>query len=142
PPLRQREDDVLLLADHFLRQLAPAGATLSLSDEAAALLRRYSWPGNVRELRNAIDHALALRRNDRIELSDLPVSIQQAPTTPLTPARSREAALDDAEREYLIALLKQNEGNVAQSARVAGLSRQGLHKLLQKHQLAADAFRP
>lgn len=142
PPLRQRDDDVLLLANHFLRQLAPAGVTLTLSEDAAACLRRYSWPGNVRELRNAIEHALALRRSDRIELGDLPVGIQHAQATPLTIAHSREAALENAEREYLIALLRQNEGNVAQSARVAGLSRQGLHKLLQKHQLAADSYRP
>lgn len=143
PPLRERGDDVLLLADHFVQQLAPRDRRPQISDAAAALLRSYSWPGNVRELRNAIEHALAMGQAETIAPADLPGGLSSAVTNPtITPATSREAALEKAEYEYLVSLLTQQQGNVAQSARVAGLSRQGLHKLLQKHGLNAETFRP
>lgn len=142
PPLRDRDEDMLLLANHFVSQLTPETQRPSITDDAANALRAYPWPGNVRELRNAIEHALALRQGNTISASDLPGTVRRQ-TVDAQPASvgSRDAALDEAEREYLVALLRDQQGNVAQSARVAGLSRQGLHKLLQKHSLDADTFR-
>jgi two-component system response regulator HydG len=148
PPLRARGDDVLLLAQHFLRQLRnPKTGATNFSDEALEFLRSYSWPGNIRELRNAVEHALAVTREDTITAGDLPAALRRrmaadSPSIEATPsAMSREDALNDAEKNYLIALLQQNEGNISRAARQADISRQGLHKLLKKYGLEAREHR-
>lgn len=154
PPLRDRGDDVELLARHFLDRLRPsARGDLQWSDEALERLVDYDWPGNIRELRNAVEHGIAMARTDRILAGDLPLAVRtdsrpstQASTATAPPDsrkfESRTAAIDEAEREYLIRLLKEHAGNVARSAIHAGLSRQGLHKLLRKHAIDAAEFRP
>ena len=148
PPLRERGDDVILLAEHFLRVLKrQSSKAKELSPEAMSLLREYSWPGNIRELRNAMERGIAMARGPVITPADLPVQLQRGNQRARANAGSgasatRAGALDDAEREYLASLLNKNSGNVAQSAREAGLSRQGLHKLLKKHGLDANQYRP
>jgi two-component system response regulator HydG len=148
PPLRERGDDVILLAEHFLRTLqGRSGKVKELAPEAVALLRQYSWPGNIRELRNAIERGIAMARGEVITPAELPAALRRA-TSKLSSSDQRitaathAGALDGAEREYLACLLEKNAGNVAQSAREAGLSRQGLHKLLKKHGLDANKYRP
>ena len=148
PPLRCRGDDVVLLANHFLRQLqASKPRVTGLSAQTTELLKRYSWLGNIRELRNAIEHGLAMARTDLIAPGDLPAAIQRATldaeaTAPSeTPPGSRAEALQGAERDYLVALLRENAGNVARSASQAGMSRQGLHKRLKKHDIDSNEFR-
>jgi DNA-binding NtrC family response regulator len=139
---------VILLAEHFLHTLKGKGSKAKeLAPEAMALLREYSWPGNIRELRNAMERAIAMARGPVITPADLPVQVQRINLrSPANAARGAAAthadALGDAEREYLASLLSKNSGNVAQSARDAGLSRQGLHKLLKKHGLDAKQYRP
>jgi two-component system response regulator HydG len=148
PALRDRGNDVILLAQHFLQHLqSDERRVVGFSDEALALLRSYTWPGNIRELRNAIERGLAMARGDVIMPTDLPLAIQRA--KPEGTARveaklrgaSRADTLDDAERDYLASLLQENVGNVSQAARQAGMSRQGLHKLLKKHDLDATDYR-
>lgn len=147
PPLRDRGEDVQRLADHFLTVLQTADPRVSgLADEVRACFRRYPWPGNIRELRNVIERALALARSASIELSDLPAAMQKASlagsrTDTAEPLAPHAQILDTAERVYLISLLEQNEGNVSRAAKQAGLSRQGLHRLLSKHGIAASSFR-
>ncbi len=149
PPLRQRGDDVVLLADHFLSQLqASRPRVAGFSPDTIEILRRYSWPGNIRELRNAVEHGLAMTREDRIAPKDLPAALQRATLASLatassgSPSGSRAEALEIAEHDYLVALMRENAGNVAHSANQAGMSRQGLHKLLRKHGVDAAAYRP
>jgi DNA-binding NtrC family response regulator len=148
PPLRQRGDDVMLLANHFLEQLQPADRrVLGFSTNAVELFKRYPWPGNIRELRNAIEHGLAMARTEVIAPSDLPSALQRATLASLATESSnkvtgsRAEALETAEHDYLVALMRENAGNVAQSASQAGMSRQGLHKLLKKHGVDADEYR-
>jgi len=148
PPLRDRGDDVQLLADHFLRVLRATNPRVSaLADEVRTCFRRYQWPGNIRELRNVIERALALARSTCIELSDLPAALQKAADaapaaeSAAAPGASHGQALDAAERAYLVSLLRHHQGNVSRAAKQAGLSRQGLHRLLNKHGIAADDFR-
>lgn len=144
PPLRQRGDDVVLLARHFLSQLGSADATAQeFSDEVIASFRQYAWPGNIRELRNVVERALALARSPEIQITDLPPALRSTGRgESIEPhIRSREDTIEHAERGYLTSLLEQHRGNVSQAARQAGMSRQGLHKLLQKHQLAAADYR-
>jgi DNA-binding NtrC family response regulator len=117
------------------------------SDEARTALLQYPWPGNIRELRNAVERGLALARTAWTTPADLPPAMQRASIgagktkRPETSGASRAEALDSAERDYLIAMLRENTGNVARTARQAGMSRQGLHKLLKKHGIIARDFR-
>jgi two-component system, NtrC family, response regulator AtoC len=149
PPLHARGNDVELLARHFLEQLrGTRRPEANFADETLALLRQYAWPGNIRELRNAVEHALAVSRHDTIVPGDMPAALRR-PTSAASasgetepPAPSRADALRDAERNYLAALLRQNDGNIARAARQADMSRQGLHKLLKKHGLPTNERRP
>jgi DNA-binding NtrC family response regulator len=148
PALRDRGDDVILLARHFVEQLrASHRRAVGFSDESLALLRQYSWPGNIRELRNVVERGLTMARGEEILPSDLPAAIRLAEANAgrsqvTRISGTRAETVDDAERDYLISLLRGNSGNVAKSARQAGLSRQGLHKLLNKHGVDASDFRP
>jgi DNA-binding NtrC family response regulator len=147
PPLRQRGEDVVLLAQHFLdafRQHQP-NAT-GYSAEVLDCFRRYHWPGNVRELANVVERAIALAAQPRIRISDLPPalrpdSLRQASPCPGSEPASRSATLEETERHYLIDLLQRCEGNVSESAKQAGMSRQGFHKLLKKHGISAAPYR-
>lgn len=160
PPLRNRGSDVLFLAEHSVRTLGPPESSeLTLADEAKRFIQAYSWPGNIRELRNAMEHALALAKGQQIDGKDLPATVrcttedatshagpEEVVDLPRTAAiaampKSREEAMELAEREYLLRLLREYRGNVSQAARQAGLSRQGLHKLLSKHGLKAANYR-
>lgn len=147
PPLRQRGDDVILLAQHFLGTLRASESNIDgFSDEVVACFQRYRWPGNIRELRNVVERALALARTKQIEVSDLPPPLQQSTLvnnaiSAGTLRGSRYEALDDAEHDYLVSLLKSHQGNVSKAAHQASMSRQGLHKLLRKHGIEAAEFR-
>lgn len=147
PPLRERGGDIVLLAEHFLRTLRPAGSPVQgFSEEVMGCFERYAWPGNIRELRNVVERGLALARTDAIEKEDLPTalntyaqSLQQDAAQP--PGASRDAALDEAEHAYLISLLEEHGGNVSRAALQADMSRQGMHKLLKKHGISAADYR-
>ncbi len=148
PPLRERGEDIYLLAMHFLRELqGDEQRVKGFTDEARAQLLQYTWPGNIRELRNVVERAVALARSEWITPADLPPAVQRPTATTIqTPSGNmhgvtRADALEAAEREYLVGMLSKNHGNIAQTAREAGVSRQGLHKLLKKHGIDADEFR-
>ena len=146
PPLRERGADVLLLAEHFLQVLqADECRVQGFSADVTERLRRYAWPGNIRELRNVVERAVALARTDMVQLHDLPQAILEEPAASQSVAVlaeiSREEALDAADHSYLSALLEKHGGNVSNAARQAGLSRQGLHKLLTRHGLDPAEYR-
>jgi DNA-binding NtrC family response regulator len=148
PPLRERGDDVVLLANYFLCRLAALNPrVVEIAPEALDVFRRHAWPGNVRELRNCLEHALSMARGERLELADLPASVAQAaatsrPAAPIAaPNRSRLAAVADAEIQYVSGLLTRHRGNVSRCAKEAGMTRQGFHKLLAKLGVSADVFR-
>lgn len=151
PPLRDRGDDVLELAEHFLSQLLPPASRIEgFTDACLERFRSYPWPGNVRELRNAIESAIALCSTPRIDVTNLPdwIASPTAATTPVAADAlaaagelSRQEALGTTDKRYFEALLKQYHGNISRAARHAGLSRQSLHKLLNKHNISAAQFR-
>ena len=147
PPLRDRGDDMILLADTFLANLQQGEARITgLSGEVIDCFRRYRWPGNIRELRNVIERTIALSRTKTVQLCDLPNPMREAEASTSRPVSvlaeiSREEALDNADQSYLAALLEKHKGNISQAAQQAGLSRQGMHKLLSRHGLDAAEFR-
>ncbi|MGH7470678.1 MAG: sigma-54-dependent transcriptional regulator [Longimicrobiales bacterium] len=131
PPLRERADDVLLLAAHFLGVYAdkydrdlkgfdPAGQTA---------LRLHAWPGNVRELAHAVERAILLTRGDRITAQDL--GLQSRPEA----AGPDEMTLEEAERAFIRKVLAKHSGNVLAAAEQLGMSRSALYRRIQHHGL-------
>ncbi len=127
PPLHQRGGDVLLLAQHFLAQQADfyAEPQRQLSAEAVAALHRYNWPGNVRELANAIEHAYVLSSGALIELTDLPIRLQETATPGLSGSEA-SLLLSDVERRTIVEALKRSGWRKAAAARLLGMNIQRL----------------
>jgi transcriptional regulator with PAS, ATPase and Fis domain len=137
PPLRDRMDDLPLLADHFLAREKPPRTVGDLPRHVWELFLTHRWPGNVRELRNAIQQLLAMP--DRSPLSwttddPTPARPSATPAAELLPLRiARREAIDTFERSYLSLALARAGGSVTRAAAIAEVSRQILSKLLQKH---------
>jgi len=141
PPLRERLEDIPLLAQAFLREFARENEkpVNSFTAEASELLLRYPWPGNVRELRTAIERGVVLCRGDRITARDLPPALREAggagpaETQPL-PART-DRTVKEAEKELVVRALKEADGNRTLAAAKLGLSRRTLHRKLHAYHL-------
>jgi len=146
PPLRERPDDVQLLATHFLGKYGSKveGAIKGFEPEALIALETYTWPGNVRELQNVIERACALADGEMITLGELPphLRVPAALKARATSARhgnkmtlkeAREHWIGQLERAYVADLLKQAGGNVSAAARSAGVDRKTLRQLVSKH---------
>jgi DNA-binding NtrC family response regulator len=135
PPLRERPEDIALLARHFAARAASESgrAALQIDDEAMACLTRHSWPGNVRELQNAIQHAAILCRGDHISRDDLPPRITGAALSGinLDGAVATGLTLDELEREYIRATLASVDGNKSEAAAILGIDRKTLYRKLE-----------
>jgi len=132
-PLRERPEDVLPLARHFLaRHLAEAGRRLELSATAIAALLAHPWPGNVRELENAIERGVVLARGETIEPEDLLLHETVRVTDRVPDAGSLQAALDGAAAARLRAALDAGGGNRAEAARQLGIDRTTLYRLMKR----------
>jgi two-component system response regulator AtoC len=151
PPLRDRREDVALLAAHFLEKHANAlrKRIEGFDAEATRVLAGYAWPGNVRELENAVERAVAVASGPLILPTDLPADVRGAqegalPAEVLSRMPYREAvdlARDRVSREYLAALLREHEGNVTQAAQQAGMERESLHRLLRRYGVRSEDFK-
>ncbi len=135
PPLRERGDDIVLLAQHFLED--GAGAARTLSAAAQARLRAYPWPGNVRELRNAMQRCQVLVRTPTIEAHDLDEVLagDAAAASADTPALTLPEAIAQLEKKMIQAALTQAQGNRAEAARRLGIHRQLLYRKLDDYGL-------
>lgn len=134
PPLCERREDILPLAEFFLARFAGEmqKGISGLSAAVAQVLRRYTWPGNVRELRNVIERAVVLSRAREIELADLPLKLQQDGGDP-PPQDNR---LESLERNLLKDTLASHQGNVSAAALDLGISRSTLRYRIKKYHLA------
>ena len=139
PPLRDRREDIPLLANHFLARLAQKyhKHLNGFAPEALKALTLYSWPGNVRQLYNVVEQVCALATGLLVP----PSLVQRALRVPSVEILSLAAARERFERDYLIGLLKVTGGNVADAARLAERNRTEFYRLLQKHGLTPDSFR-
>lgn len=140
PPLRERREDIPLLAEHFERRYAAQYevSPKRISPEAMAALVAYEWPGNIRQLQNAIERAFALSSADVIDLADLPPAVRGAPAPPLSPAGGEEnnlPTLAAAERQLIAAALRRSGGNKNEAARMLGIDRQRLYRKIEKYGL-------
>ena len=134
PPLRERRDDVIPLARHLI---ADASERLGLkvdgmSARVADQLLRYDWPGNVRELGNAMERSVALARGVLIELEDLPEEVRAAVAVP-SALIGDIRALEDVERDYILAALDRNDGNQTQTAKQLGIGTATLYRKLKSY---------
>jgi two-component system response regulator HydG len=141
PPLRVRGNDVLLLAQHFVRRFAPGAGknVVGLSPAAAARLLEYPWPGNVRELSNAIERAIALTRYEEIAVEDLPERVQshkKGPLLDLGAEPSEIVPLEEVERRYILRVLEAVSGNKSLAAQLLGLDRKTLYRKLERYGVA------
>lgn len=137
PPLRVRETDILLLAQHFLSEIAEQSGkgVRGLAPEAARKMLDYRWPGNVRELRNCVERAVALARFDQITVDDLPERVRD-----FTPSRSPTSvpesdglvSLDEVERRHIARVLESVGGQRAAAAKVLGIDRKTLFRKLER----------
>jgi DNA-binding NtrC family response regulator len=141
PPLRDRGDDVILLAEHFLARFAArkGRGTVRLSPDAAAALQAYQWPGNVREMRNVIECAVILCQAGEIRPADLRLegSVPAGQMAPWDRLPYREAR-DAFERAYLERVLKESGGNITKAAARIGLDRKNLLARIRKHGLKTN----
>jgi DNA-binding NtrC family response regulator len=161
PPLRDRGGDVPVLADHFLdKHCKELGRQRKFSDESIEALRLYTWPGNVRELENAVERAVVLSKANEIALNDLPEPIiaatnpgsipisaathrpGQSPGQPVIPALAGgwnpmplTAALQEPERQIILAALEANGWNRQETARQLDVNRSTLYKKIKQYRL-------
>ena len=149
PPLRERRDDIALLADHYLRVYATKNGkpVHRISPEAMQLLMAYEWRGNVRELQNVIERALVLASGDTVRPEDLPPSVVKSDGNAggdhpefyldLPFKDAKERLIEDFEKRYIVEVLKRFGGNISRSAEHSGIDRRSLHRLLAKYQIDA-----
>ncbi len=135
PPLRERPEDILLLANHFLAD-RPSLSPMKLSEEGASALERYSWPGNVRELKHVIQRALMLAPGEVIEVQDLPLDIQASVQAgEPTPRR-----LDSLERKHIVNVLQQVQGHRGKAASILGIDPKTLYRKILTHQIHPEEY--
>ena len=137
PPLRERREDVPLLATAFVKEFARENGKQieGIDARAPAAVYNYSWPGNVRELRNSIESAVVMAGGSTIELAHLPPTISQAVDEPGCIRITTGSTLTDAEREIIRATLAANNGNKTRTAEVLGIGRKTLHRKVAEYGL-------
>ena len=154
PPLRERDGDVALLAEHFLATAAQRmqGQLRRWSGDALQALSAYAWPGNVRELENVVLRVYTLADGETIGLEEL-LAAEPAidgawrrwhgnqPDAEVSFRHAKARVIETFEQDYLTRLLQQTGGNVTDAAKLAGKERRALGKLLKKHQIVRAPYR-
>jgi DNA-binding NtrC family response regulator len=137
PPLRERPDDIPLLAEHFVERFCRAMSRppARLSPGALEAIRRHPWPGNVRELQNAIERALVLGNGETIEAEHLPFDGSRAPEAPRPAGRT----LADVERAHIEGVLDQTDWNITRAASVLNVDRGTLYNKIKKYEITRPA---
>jgi transcriptional regulator with GAF, ATPase, and Fis domain len=140
PSLKEREEDIPMLAHYFLQKCA-AGATTAargFHPDTMECLNRYRWPGNVRELENAIERAVSLSQGPLLTPDDLPASLrqpsgpaEQKPEIPET-AESVYLTLEEVEKRHLTRVLKETKGNKVKAAKILGIDRRTLYRMAER----------
>ncbi|HEX2123147.1 MAG TPA: sigma-54 dependent transcriptional regulator [Thermoanaerobaculia bacterium] len=135
PPLRARGNDVVLLADYFLRRFAAESgyAKKKLSAGAAAKLKAYSWPGNVRELRNVIERLAILLEGDTIEPEDVQLGSSRVEAPAIAPNLPLKEAREQFEKQYILDRLRECAGNVSRTAESLGVERSNLYRKMDAY---------
>ncbi len=150
PPLRERRDDIPLIIRQLLRdpQIASSHGAKRFSEQAMGVLLSYDWPGNVRELVNVVQHVLTFAEGDIIESIDLPARFREDEQHEmplildegLSFKEAKESLLEAFEKEYIVNILRQCDGNISEAARRSGLHRKSIERLAKKYDVNAKAL--
>jgi transcriptional regulator with PAS, ATPase and Fis domain len=146
PPLRERQEDIPFLAQHFLEKYLKKHKDLKvaeISDGAREALMNYDYPGNVRELENAIDYAVTFVHGHEITENDLPLPIRQKKIVSLPVVRLKplKAARSEFERNFITAALKECQGNISKASLLLGLQRQNLQHKIKTLGINSSAYK-
>jgi len=141
PPLRERRQDIPLLIDHILRELAArhGRGPVAVDPDAQYRLLGYAWPGNIRELQNVLERSMLLAEQDVIGPEHLPPEVRPGASVPTTPTIAQPApepnplrSLEEVDREHVLRVLGMTGGNREESARILGISRRTLSRMIQR----------
>ncbi len=146
PPLRKRQSDIPLLAEHFLHRFSKNEISATFSSEALQAMARYSWPGNVRELENCVERIAVLNRGPVIGIEALPERITQQGAGRHSASSVYMGKFADArerfERDYVTHILTRHAGNMAAAARAAGMDRSQFFRMVRRLKLDPRSFDP
>jgi DNA-binding NtrC family response regulator len=134
PDLKDRQEDIPLLANHFAQRFAQESNPniREISKEAMGILLSYPWPGNVRELENVIERAVTLGRGPAILASNLPPHLPGS-AGPVERALTHEASLEELERDYIQAILRRTKGHQIRAASILGIDRRTLYRKIRRY---------
>jgi transcriptional regulator with PAS, ATPase and Fis domain len=132
PPLRARKNDILLLANAFIKQLNPLldTAVTGIEEAAQTILYNYGWPGNIRQLRNVVERAMVMAEKGKLTLADLPKELMEKTTQ-----MRGKTLVQAAEKEEIERALQETNGNKTKAARLLGISRSVFYEKLKKYKL-------
>lgn len=139
PPLRERKEDIKLLADHFINEFSKKNNKIikGISDKAMDAFMRYHWPGNIRELQNVIERAISLTDSNYIDLSDLQelvlngsYSDDYIKNLPFKSAKRKW--LESFEKKYFSEIIKKSNGNISHAAKKAGVDRKTIYRIMKR----------
>jgi len=138
PPLRERKQDIPLLAGHILERVArTTGVQRNVSDDALKLMLNYDWPGNVRELENCLERACALTTGPTVHIADLPTALQnfhaQAPVVPVNTETAAVAPLADIEKRAILHAIALLNGDKLEAAKQLGIGKTTLYRKLKEY---------
>jgi len=139
PDLKDRQEDIPLLANHFMRKFSQESnpGIREISKEAMAILLSYPWPGNVRELENVIERAVTLGRGEAILPEDLPPHLAGG-AGPVERALAHEASLEELEREYIHTVLRRTKWHQIRAASILGIDRRTLYRKIRRYGIKPD----
>ncbi|MBZ0168489.1 hisitidine kinase [Candidatus Methylomirabilis lanthanidiphila] len=134
PPLRDRRDDIPMLAYHFMQRCAAANQrpVVGISPDAMMILQQANWPGNVRELEHTIESAVVMTSHEIILPDDLPATLRESAPVAAAPEFPDLVTLEEMERRYLIRVLEETHGNKAQAAKILGIDRRTLYRMAER----------
>lgn len=135
PPLRERKEDIPMLIDHFMAKNGYKGVAEKIEPKAIEILKRYDWPGNVRQLENTIERLVTLSDNKSINAEEIPKNILVYDSGANNCGTSTKMALPDIERNHIIGILRKNDGNKKEAAKILGISLKTLYNKLKLYDI-------
>ncbi|NNJ70803.1 MAG: sigma-54-dependent Fis family transcriptional regulator [Kiritimatiellales bacterium] len=140
PPLREREDDILLLLNHYLAVFNKENGKQieGFTPAAYNLLSSYAWPGNIRELRNLVERMVVLARGKVLDVKDVPIQVRDAASGGSAIKADAELTVDEMEKRMVIQALEKTGGNRTKAAEKLGISRRTLHRKLNQYGLGKE----
>jgi DNA-binding NtrC family response regulator len=134
PPLRDRREDIPMLAYHFIQKCATVNQkrVLGISPEALTILQQANWPGNVRELEHTIESAVIMASHEIILPDDLPIALRESVSVAATPEFPNLVTLEELEKQYLMRILNETRGNKTQAAKILGIDRRTLYRMAER----------